>query len=52
MLCDFNRGCPDPAPSVVFSRIVAACLDLEWQIMPRAVQRGVKASPQVEEKFD
>ena len=26
---------PGDAPTLVFDRIVAACLDLEWQIMPR-----------------
>jgi hypothetical protein len=42
----------DSAPANAFERIVAACLDLEWQIMPRLAQRGVRASPQVEEKLD
>ena len=42
----------DSTSAIAFSRIVAACLDLEWQILPRVAQRGAKASPQVEEKFD
>lgn len=33
----------DSAPANAFERIVAACLDLEWQIMPRVAQRAVKA---------
>jgi hypothetical protein len=28
------------APAIAFNRIVAACLDLEWQILPRVAQRG------------
>jgi hypothetical protein len=37
---------------IAFARIVAACLELEWQILPRAAQRAVKASPQIEDKSD
>ncbi|QIN60912.1 hypothetical protein SBC1_08910 [Caballeronia sp. SBC1] len=43
----------DLAPAIAFERIVAACLELEWQIMPRVYQRSVKAVREpAEEKSD
>lgn len=40
---------PD-APAIAFARIVAACLEMEWQIMPRVAQRGVKVARELDEE--
>jgi hypothetical protein len=37
--------------AIAFARIVAACLELEWQIRPRQPQRSVRAVAQEDEEM-
>ena len=39
---------PD-APAIAFDRIVIACLEMEWQILPRVAQRVGKAVRELDE---
>lgn len=46
---DEQRATFERAPAIAFNRIVVACLDLEWQILPRVYQR-VAMNPEQRQK--
>jgi len=47
-IVDEVRSSVVTAPEIAFDRIVAACLELEWQIKPRISPRGGRVAREPE----